>query len=130
MLLSGQGQTKKFYTHFRIHGGTYVYCISVHRLIHYHYYIPSQYTSTHFKYIYVYNNRFALAHLHGKCRRAVILEYFGEGPLTCETPNQCCDICESASTMVNCLPEIKAVIQAVNELPGSGEKKVSFTAYN
>ena len=68
-------------------------------------------------------NRYAFAHPHGKCRRGVILEYLGEDPVTSETVKQCCDIWESSLSSVNCLPESEAVIQAVNELPGSGEKK-------
>ena len=78
-------------------------------------------------YLLITFNRYAFAHLHGKCRRAVILEYFGEDPVTSETAKQCCDICESSLSSVNCLPEIEAVIQAVNELPGTGEKKVKVS---
>ena len=68
-------------------------------------------------------DRFTLVHLHGKCRQSVILEYFDENPENCETSGQSCDICESSPIMVNQLPEMKAVVQAVNELPNSAEKK-------
>jgi len=32
----------------------------------------------------------------------------------------------SSLAMVNCLPEIKVILQAANELPGLGEKKVTI----
>ena len=69
-------------------------------------------------------NRFTLAHLHGQCRRSVNMEYFGENPKNCETSGQCCDIYGSSLIMVNRVPEMKAVAQAVKELPNSAEKKV------
>ena len=60
----------------------------------------------------------------------MVLEYFGENSENYETSGQCCDICKSLSAvMVDCLPEMQAVVQAVNELPGSEEKKVSQVQY-
>ena len=72
--------------------------------------------------------RFVFAHLHMKCRRAVILEYFGEVKAN-DPAYPCCDVCESSNTvmMSDCCCEIKAVVQAINDLPNSGEKKVLFT---
>ena len=74
-------------------------------------------------------NRFALAHLHGKCRRAVVLEYFGEEVIKNEGDGDlCCDVCASLSSqpMVNFLPEIQVIVRVVEELPNLGETKVIF----
>ena len=74
-------------------------------------------------------NRFAFAHLHGKCRRSVILEYFGEEMIDFDDGEVCCDVCAGVSSqpMVNCLNEMQAVVRAVEELPNLGEIKVIFT---
>lgn len=72
--------------------------------------------------------RFCLAHLHAKCRRNVILEYFEESH-HCETVEviaHCCDVCSQSDsiTMVNCEKEMTAIAQTVKEIPNMGEKKV------
>ena len=36
----------------------------------------------------------------------------------------CCDVCEMSQKMVDCQNEVKAVLQVVKEIPGSGERKV------
>jgi len=59
-----------------------------------------------------------------KCRRAIVLEYFGEEVKASDPAYPCCDVCESSKTMSDYRCEMKAVIQAVNDLPNSGEKKV------
>ena len=56
----------------------------------------------------------------------MILEYFGEKVKANDPAYRCCDVCESSNavTMSDYCCEIKAIIQAVNDLPNSGEKKV------
>ena len=51
------------------------------------------------------------------------MEYFGEEPVIWENTNLCCDVRAFSQDTVNCLPEIEVIIQAVDELPSSGEKK-------
>ena len=72
-----------------------------------------------------HNHRFVLASLHIKCRRTVLLEYFGEEATTNDPSYRCCDVCESSNTTSDQSCEIKAVIQAIHDLPNSGEKKVN-----
>ena len=72
--------------------------------------------------------RFAYGHLIGKCRRKILLEYFGEDSDFCSQSSPCCDVCESPPKLEDYSEEIKAVIQAVEELPASGEKKVSISS--
>lgn len=62
-----------------------------------------------------------------KCRRAVLLEYFGEDAIANDPSYSCCDVCASSNTTSDRSNEIKAVIQAVHDLPNSGEKKVKNT---
>ena len=64
-----------------------------------------------------------------KCRRTVLLEYFGEEATVNDISYRCCDVCESSNTTSDQSYEIKAVIQAVNDLPNSGEKKVNKMLY-
>ena len=64
-----------------------------------------------------------------KCRRAVLLEYFGEDAAVHEPSYSCCDVCASSNTTRDQYNEIKAVIQAVHDLPNSGEKKVKRRLY-
>ena len=105
MLLSGPRQTLMCYNPSHIPGG-----------------ITSHYINTYVYNIICSTHRFAYAHLHKKCRRAVLLEYFGEDA-TANDP--CCDVCELSSTSTSDYScEIRAVVQVVDELPTSGEKKV------
>lgn len=67
---------------------------------------------------YTLTNRYALAHLSGKCRRKIILEYFEEE----------CDL-EDAIEQHDCLTrdhkeEMTAIVKAVEQIPDKGEKKV------
>ena len=59
-----------------------------------------------------------------KCRRAVLLEYFGEEGLVNDPSYVCCDVCASSNTTSDQSNEIKAVVLTVYDLPNSGEKKV------
>lgn len=72
--------------------------------------------------------RFCLAHLHAKCRRKVILEYFEESHHVenVEVMGQCCDVCSQSDSimMINCEKEMTAIMQTVKEIPSMGEKKV------
>ena len=70
---------------------------------------------------YEYNfYRFAYAHLYNKCRREVLLEYFGE-----ELEEQLtCDVCENLNDTSDYTPEIKVILQSTRELSEVGEKKV------
>ena len=70
--------------------------------------------------------RFVYAHLHMKCRRAIVMEYFGEEFKANDPAYPCCDVCKSSTTLSDCFYEVKAVIQAVNDLQNSGEKKVNL----
>ena len=51
------------------------------------------------------------------------MEYFGEEPVICESANLFGDVSAFSQDVVNRLPEIEVIIQAVDELPSSGEKK-------
>lgn len=77
-------------------------------------------------YLHYYTCRFALAHIHGKCRRSVILEYFGESRDQVEVVDECCDVClkSNPAEHVDCSEEMKAIVHAVKEIPNKGEKKV------
>jgi len=54
------------------------------------------------------------------------MEYFGEEFKANDPAYPCCDVCKSSTTLSDCFYEVKAVIQAVNDLPNSGEKKVNL----
>lgn len=56
----------------------------------------------------------------------MILKYFGEEVKVNDPAYRCYDVCESCNTvtMSDYCCEIKAITQAVNDLPNSGEKKV------
>ena len=78
---------------------------------------------------FVYTSRFVYAHLNGKCRRRVILEYFGEDPSTASAPtSQCCDICiTSPQDLVDVQKQMEIIVKATLELcaiNATGEKKV------
>ena len=64
-----------------------------------------------------YINSFALAHLHGKCRRAVILEYFGEEPVICENTSLCCDVCASPHVTVIVYLKLKQSFKLLMNYP-------------
>ena len=54
----------------------------------------------------------------------MLLEYFGEETKITGSPHPCCDVCDVTQTEIDCSPELKAITEVVNELPGTGEKKV------
>lgn len=56
----------------------------------------------------------------------VLLEYFGEDTSTLTPSSICCDVCESPQLVSDQSEEIKAVLQVVDQLPTSGEKRVSL----
>jgi len=60
------------------------------------------------------------------CRRNVFLEYLGEDVSTATAENGCCDVCSSNCELVDYQKEVCAAIQAVQELPSYGERKVSL----
>lgn len=70
---------------------------------------------------HTFMHRFVYAHLHGKCRREVVLEYFGEEKSADISP--CCDVCEVPQEKNDCSSEIRAILQSVNELSAVGEKR-------
>ena len=67
-----------------------------------------------------------LSHLINKCRRKVLLEYFEED-VSVDVMQSCCDVCEmsKAGEMVDCQEEISIILKTVQEIPESGERKVS-----
>lgn len=72
--------------------------------------------------------RYALAHLTGKCRRKVILEYFQECDSDPEVDAQCCDVCMQSESLqlesFECQEELAAIVEVVREFPNKGIKKV------
>ena len=59
------------------------------------------------------------------CRRNVLLEYLGEESSTASGENGCCDVCFSDLELIDYQKEVLAAIQAVQEIPNYGERKVS-----
>ena len=51
-------------------------------------------------------------------------EYFEEESSNVVATVPCCDVCEMSQKVVDCQNEVKAVLQVVNEIPRSGERKV------
>lgn len=78
-------------------------------------------------YKWIYSFRFVLSHLIKKCRRETLLEYFEEKP-NHEVPQhtKCCDVCSETERqeMVDCVEEITILLQAIQEISESGERKV------
>lgn len=80
-------------------------------------------------FIYVMNihfvcHRFVYAHLHQKCCRKVLVEYFGEDATDLDCPGECCDVCSGSNNLKNSQAEMMAVCKAVRVIPGTGETKV------
>lgn len=75
---------------------------------------------------YYWTFRFALAHEGNKCRRAVILEYFGEDPTHATSRGGCCDVCSSTAELADYKDELATVVRTVSEIPGYGEVKVNI----
>ena len=75
-------------------------------------------------------SRFALAHLHGKCRREVVLAYFKED-IPPEKPTECCDVCcqLDSAEKIDVQGEVVAIIRAVQDMPNKGEQKVRRNTY-
>ena len=87
------------------------------------------------RYVYYHNNyycnvvtncRFVYSDVGGICRRKIILEYFGEDTALTET-DHCCDACESTLDMKDAQKQLVAILNAVVEKPGFGEKKVCMS---
>jgi superfamily II DNA helicase RecQ len=60
--------------------------------------------------------------MHRKCRREVIMEYFGEKKRQFFPP--CCDVCGSSQEKSDHSFEIQSAVQSVNEVSSFVEKKV------
>ena len=58
------------------------------------------------------------------CRRNVLLEYLGEESNIPLAKTGCCDVCSSDFELIDYQKEVLAVIQAVQEIPNYGERKV------
>ena len=69
-------------------------------------------------------HRFVYAHLPHKCRRRVLVEYFGEDTTDLDCLGECCDVCSDSSTLADSQNEMVAVCRAVRAIPGTGEIKV------
>lgn len=75
--------------------------------------------------------RYALAHLHGECRRKVILRYFQEGEDDVEVDGDCCDVCSKSEVDIyDCQEELAAIVEVVKDFPNKGVKKVCVCAYD
>ena len=65
----------------------------------------------------------------GKCRRQVILDYFGEEPQMATATGECCDVCSSTSTTDSITGDYQKyfliITTTVCEIPDKGEKKVN-----
>ena len=53
-----------------------------------------------------------------------LLEYLGEESNTALAENGCCDVCSSDLELIDNQKEVSAAIQAVQEIPDYGERKV------
>lgn len=73
---------------------------------------------------YTFTNRYALAHLSGKCRRKIILEYFEEECDLEDAIEHCCDVCQQDCPTRDHKEEMIAIVKAVDQIPDKGEKKV------
>jgi superfamily II DNA helicase RecQ len=104
MLLSGRSQTIISCPFFQTHGGMKPANIPLQAAKH-----------NHFRYTY--------GDLIGKCRRMVLLEYFGESTTDLAPSHPCCDVCESSPEFSDQSEEIKAVLHSVHELPPIWRKK-------
>lgn len=74
--------------------------------------------------IYIPVLRFALAHEGKMCRRNVLLEYLGEELDIPPAETGCCDVCSCNFELIDYQKEVLAAIQAVQEIPNYGERKV------
>lgn len=71
--------------------------------------------------------RYALSHMHMKCRREVILEHFEEvNHDQLKASGYCCDVCtlKNSTKLSDCMEEMSAIVQVVKDCPDKGEKKV------
>ena len=67
------------------------------------------------------------AHLIGKCRRKIVLDYFEEDSVVNSVP--CCGVCECPPRYAeDRQEEVGVVLGAVQEIPGNGEIKVWISA--
>ena len=66
--------------------------------------------------------RFVFAHLEGKCRREIMLQYFDEDTEEQPLTTTCCDICNCSVEKKDFLAEINVIIQTIAEFSDIGEK--------
>ena len=70
--------------------------------------------------------RYALGHLHGDCRRKILLDYFKEEG-ECKASGDCCDVCsQSQVDTYECQEELAAIVEVIKEFPNKGVKKVCY----
>ena len=74
--------------------------------------------------IYIPILRFALAHEGKMCHKNVLLEYLGEESNIPTAETGCCDVCSSDFELIDYQKEVLATIQAVQEIPNYGKRKV------
>ena len=55
----------------------------------------------------------------------MLLEHFHEDARTATSDGPCCDVCEAEQPTEDTTAEIRLIIQAVRDMPGYGELKVS-----
>ena len=56
----------------------------------------------------------------------MLLEHFHEDPTTATSDGPCCDVCEVEQPTQDTTAEIELIVQAVRDMSGYGEVKVSL----
>ena len=63
-----------------------------------------------------------------KCRRRVLMEYFGEDPASATCLGVCCDVCMEEMELQDQQQHMAVILQAAAEIPGNGELKVQINS--
>ena len=71
--------------------------------------------------------RYVMSNLAQKCRRATLLELFGEESIARSHGSVCCDVCENSTESIqfNCIQELKILYDAMRAIGPKGELKLS-----